>query len=255
MSAANADRPSASESGGDGVRGRSPRAGMSPASNALESGDRASFLARLAGGLVESPPVNLAHPLPGPLVDGIPTVVSSRLDPDDLVESFCRNAAELACTVHRIQPSQLGDTLADIVQRHGITSAVVSIQPDIDPAVSVLHELGVTIEPMSKVTSAAASMGLTSADAAIATTGSVIQHSHTVGGRTVSLLPPVFCCIVPADRIAPTLSEVMAMWTPATMPSNTVIITGPSRSGDIESVIVRGVHGPVAVELLVVEVT
>ncbi len=228
---------------------------MTVTRNSLESGDRASFLARLAGGLVESPPLNLAHPLPGPLDDGIPTVVSSRLDPSDLVGSFCRNATELACTVHRVNSSQLGDTLAEIVRRHGITSAVVSIQPDIDPAVSVLRELGVTVEHMSKATSAVTSMGVTSADAAIATTGSVVQHSHTVGGRTASLLPPVFCCIVPAACIAPTLADVMAIWTPVSMPSNTVIITGPSRSGDIESVIVRGVHGPVAVELIVIEVT
>lgn len=223
------------------------------ANNPLESGDRASFLARLAGGLVESPPLNLAHPLPGPLVDGIPTVVSSRLDPNDLVGSFCRNATELACTVHRTTSSRLGDTLAEIVQRHKVTSAVVSIQPDIDAALSVLHELGVTIEPMSKFASATASMGVTSADAAIAATGSVIQHSHTVGGRTASLLPPVFCCIVPVGCIAPNLAEAMAAWAPEAMPSNTVIITGPSRSGDIESVIVRGVHGPVAVELVVIE--
>ncbi len=226
---------------------------MNARSKPLESGDRASFLARLAGGLVEAPPLNLAHPLPGPLVDGIPTVVSSRLDPDDLVGSFCRNATELACTVHRINSSQLRATLTEIVQRHGIASCVVSIQPDLGPAVSTLRELGVTVEPMSKAASAAASMGLTSADAAIATTGSVIQHSNTVGGRTASLLPPVFCCIVPVDRIAATLAEVMTMWTPAAMPSNTVIITGPSRSGDIENVIVRGVHGPVAVELVVIE--
>jgi L-lactate utilization protein LutC len=219
----------------------------------LESGDRASFIARLAGGLVESPPINLAHPLPGPLVDGIPTVVSAKLDPDDLIGSFCRNATELACTVHRITGGQIDTTLAEIVRRHRITSAVVSTQTEAETAIDALRHMGIPTESIAKSSSASATMGLTVADAAIATTGSVVQRSDTVGGRTASLLPPVFCCIVPAERIVATLAEVLAALDPGAMPSNVMLVTGPSRSGDIESVIVRGVHGPVAVELVVVE--
>lgn len=229
------------------------RASALPGSGPLQSGDRASFLARLAGGLVESPPLNLAHPLPGPLVDGIPKVISSRLDPDDLIGSFCRNATEVACTVHRIVADQLDHILAQIVQRHGVTSAVVSGQPEAVASAEMLTRLGVGVESISTSTSSAATMGLTVADAAIATTGSIVQRSNTVGGRSASLLPPVFCCIVPAERIIATLAEALIDVDPSQMPSNIVVITGPSRSGDIESVIVRGVHGPVAVELVVID--
>ena len=220
----------------------------------LESGDRLSFLARLGGGLVEPAPVNHAHPLPGPLPGGVPPVVSTQLDGADPVGSFCRSAEALGCTIQRVgDQAGVPGALEAVVRRHECRTAVVSEQPEALAAAAALRHLGLATQAASKEACAAADLGLAFADAAIATTGSVIQRSDTIGGRTVSLLPPVFCCVVPVGRIVPTLAEALASLTADSMPSNVVIVTGPSRSGDIENIIVRGVHGPVAVELIVVE--
>jgi L-lactate dehydrogenase complex protein LldG len=98
--------------------------------------------------------------------------------------------------------------------------------------------------------SAEAGLGVTSAVAAIATTGTVVQDSHAAGGRSVSLLPPVHLCVLPASRIVATSAEVLRpLGDGRTLPSNLVLVTGPSRSGDIEQIMTLGVHGPLAVEI------
>ena len=61
----------------------------------------------------------------------------------------------------------------------------------------------------------------------------------------ISLLPPVHIAIVPADRILTGLDELYTLIPrPADRTSSMVFITGPSRTADIEQILVRGVHGP-----------
>ena len=85
-----------------------------------------------------------------------------------------------------------------------------------------------------------AEVGVTTADVAIAETGSVLLATGPARGRLISLCPVVHVVIVPRERIVATLSEAFARLSDRT----TVMITGPSRTADIEGVLVRGVHGP-----------
>jgi L-lactate utilization protein LutC len=57
------------------------------------------------------------------------------------------------------------------------------------------------------------------------------------------LLPPVHVCALPAAKLLPGLAELFAELGP-TLPSSLAIITGPSRSADIEQQLTIGVHGP-----------
>ena len=221
---------------------------MSP----LESGDRAAFLGRLRRRLASGVPVNPAHPLPAPLAAGVPFVVSSMLDEDDLVGSFIANATAVKVTVHDVADDCVPDSLvADIVARHGVGRAVLSREPQAQEVGRQLVALGVTTSQVDTVASAAADLGVTSAVAAIATTGTVVQHSGAAGGRTASLLPAVHLCVLPASRFVGTSAEVLRSLGTAELPSNLALITGPSRSADIEQIIALGVHGPVAVEVVV----
>ena len=217
-----------------------------------ETGDRTAFLARLRERLADGVPENAAHPLP-PALDGVPLVRSNRLDPSDVVGSFIRNAEATRAVVHdrTVDDGHVpDDVLAEFVERHAVRRAVVSREPEAVHVGRRLEALGVEVAPVSIAASSRADIGITSAVAAIATTGTLVQDSHEVGGRSVSLLPPVHLCVLPADRIVPTSAEVLRrLGDGRALPSNLVLITGPSRSGDIEQIMALGVHGPLVVEV------
>jgi len=95
--------------------------------------------------------------------------------------------------------------------------------------------------------------GITSADYALADTGSLVLLSTPQEARMISLLPPVHIAVVPAERILTGLDELFSLLpNPAEATSSMVIVTGPSRTADIEQFLVRGVHGPGTVHVVVV---
>ena len=66
-----------------------------------------------------------------------------------------------------------------------------------------------------------------------------------VEARLVSLLPPVHIAVVESPRLLSGLDEfLLEVPRPADHGASTVFITGPSRTADIEQILVRGVHGP-----------
>ncbi len=100
---------------------------------------------------------------------------------------------------------------------------------------------------------ATADVGITSADYALADTGSLVSLSCPDEARLVSLLPPVHVAVVPKDRLLTGLDELFAILPdPAAVAASMVIITGPSRTADIEQILVRGVHGPGQVHVVLV---
>jgi L-lactate dehydrogenase complex protein LldG len=95
---------------------------------------------------------------------------------------------------------------------------------------------------------AGADIGLGIIDYAVAHTGSIVTLSGLDQGRSVSLLPTAFIAVVPADNIKTKLGDVMKeigeLHRQSGLPSGVHIITGPSRSADIENDLTIGVHGP-----------
>ena len=91
---------------------------------------------------------------------------------------------------------------------------------------------------------ARADVGLSTADWAIAETGSLVLSSGPGRGRSVTLLPPTYVAVVPAARVLRDVPEAIAKYAGGVLPSNVCFHTGPSRSGDIEMSLVTGMHGP-----------
>ena len=92
-----------------------------------------------------------------------------------------------------------------------------------------------------------AEVGVTMADLAVAETGSLLLATGPGRPRMVSLSPKIHVVLVPRERIVGTLAEAFARLSDRT----SVLITGPSRTADIEGVLVRGVHGPGEIHVVV----
>lgn len=100
----------------------------------------------------------------------------------------------------------------------------------------------------------AADIGITTVQSAIANTGSLVLATEMRRPRIVSLLPTVHVALVKESQIVSRMGEAFT-WTAGDgrkIPSSVHVITGPSRSSDIENDLSIGVHGPVAVRAIVV---
>lgn len=101
-----------------------------------------------------------------------------------------------------------------------------------------------------------ADLGVSSCDCLIAQTGSIVVSTRSTGGRAISVLPPVHLAIARRDQLVPDLAAAMA-WLRARYqqrwPSALSLITGPSRTADIEKILVMGAHGPKRLALYLVE--
>jgi L-lactate utilization protein LutC len=102
----------------------------------------------------------------------------------------------------------------------------------------------------------ACQVGVTSAQWAIAETGTLVLDSDAERHRLASLVPPVHIALVPADRVRPTIGSVLrelAGRGPDRLARCVTFITGPSRTSDIELTLAIGVHGPGELHVLVIE--
>ena len=105
--------------------------------------------------------------------------------------------------------------------------------PD-DPEGRVPHQMGY----MDAV------VGVSAAVAAFAESGSVVVTSGRGRSRLASVIPAVHVVLVPTDKIFRSLSHWAAQAESPGRLANLMVISGPSRTGDIELTLTRGVHGP-----------
>lgn len=97
--------------------------------------------------------------------------------------------------------------------------------------------------------------GLTTCEAIVAQTGSILVSSSENGGRALSILPHVHVVLARADQVVGDLTDAFALTRErhgGRMPSMLSFITGPSRTGDIERILVLGAHGPKELVLILV---
>lgn len=103
-----------------------------------------------------------------------------------------------------------------------------------------------------------ARIGVTQADYAIAETGTLVLISGAEQHRLLSLVPPIHVCLLDSGQIVPALGSLLARLqqrfaTGDITPQAITMITGPSRTADIEHTLTMGVHGPVALHVLISE--
>ncbi|WP_020206058.1 MULTISPECIES: LutC/YkgG family protein [Cupriavidus] len=98
-------------------------------------------------------------------------------------------------------------------------------------------------------------VGITGCFCAIAETGSLMLLSGPQTFASAALLPETHIAVVPVSRIVDGLEDAFALarGERGELPRATNVISGPSRTGDIEQTIVLGAHGPYRVHVILVE--
>jgi L-lactate dehydrogenase complex protein LldG len=99
-------------------------------------------------------------------------------------------------------------------------------------------------------------VGISVCDALIAQTGSVLLSTVSAGGRALTVLTPHHVVIATREQLFPDLAagyEYLGRMYGSKWPSFSTIITGPSRTGDIERILVLGAHGPKKLTILLIE--
>jgi L-lactate dehydrogenase complex protein LldG len=86
---------------------------------------------------------------------------------------------------------------------------------------------------------------VTGARAGLAESGSLVLWPDAAEPRLMSLAPPVHVAVLAADHLYENFADLLAQedWT-AGMPSNALLISGPSKTADIEQTLAFGIHGP-----------
>ena len=134
----------------------------------------------------------------------------------------------------------------DALAKHGVRLTVATAKED-------------SLREQLRNDMAQADIGITGVDYAIAETGTCVLVPRQGVSRLVSILPPIHVAVIEAHQVYETLDDLFALRRLAFMEgqgdmgSYLSLITGPSRTADIEQTLVTGVHGPMVVYMVILE--
>ena len=165
------------------------------------------------------------------------------------VDAFRQKCAELKAEFHLLDSAdECVRIVTELRQREGWTK-VGTHQGELTDLVRRELELPVCLTDNSYNVAdlESCSVGLTECDALVAQTGSVLLTSRSAGGRALSVLPPHHVVLARRQQLISDLPQAFALLNKKyadNYPSFISFITGPSRTGDIERILVLGAHGP-----------
>ncbi len=180
---------------------------------------------------------------------------------DDPVATFCREL-EAAGGKTFVVPDDGAARLKlfDLLATLGVKQVLLGSGPVVDRLnlAPALAADGLTVSRVAELTAETArevffgaDVGITGVVRLVAETGSLVVDSDA-GPRSESLLPPVHIAIAERSQIVPDLFDLFPEGG-VDMPSCRTLITGPSKTGDIELKLVTGVHGPGEVYVIVID--
>lgn len=201
-------------------------------------------------------------------VDPGPTMAApGRPNPDDLLDVFRDRLTGLEGLVH--EPGSAADA-ASLVESLIVAADVESFMSwdsrhlPVDGLLTHLRERG--LERIDDVVPTEASgrrrrqegyydyaVGITGAEAGLAESGSIVVASGQGRSRMASLIPSLHIALLSRDRMWASLAHwIQAHPEALGSEANWTVITGPSRTADIEQALTLGVHGPREVHVLLV---
>ena len=203
---------------------------------------------RAAG--VETP----TRPLPHPTSDEL------------LIDRFQRELEAVGGEVRRVQAAKLTAAVAETVQAMGAAQVLLAWPGGTSLPGSLSLEEGLRLRTAARVLAgnsahdacamleqAEQAVGVTAAVAALADTGTILVASGPDGAQDASLLPSAHIAILSAQDIYPSFSDWAEHGGRSLLAerSSVTLITGPSRTADIEMTLTIGVHGPSRLMVLI----
>lgn len=191
------------------------------------------------------PPTNVELPVRYKALDGVEAQASA------LAPIFVAAARSAGASVDEVDAAGVPAAVLRFARSHDVRTAVATAEPGTRTARSALFDAGIRVADHDPIVAAGTDLGVTGAVAGVAATGSVVLAADRSGGRGASVLPRTHVCILDTEQLVPTTAEVWERWRSG-LPSNLTMVTGPSRTGDIEQILTIGVHGPVALHIVLV---
>ncbi|HXY71602.1 MAG TPA: LUD domain-containing protein [Actinomycetota bacterium] len=207
--------------------------------------DADAFLARVRSGL--------AGVAPAPLPDVHPQTPAS--GDGRLFDRFAEELEKAGGTARWVSRQDLSAEVYEAAVEASASTAVVSddvaeFRERIDRG---LADAGCAAAPVSREAAASADLGVTGGVVGVCSTGSVLLRATPASPRIASLLPPAHVAILHEAALVPGFEELFDVLGEQLREANAaVLVTGPSRTTDIELQLVRGVHGPKSMTALVV---
>ena len=206
--------------------------------------DRDAFLARLASAR------------PGPLLPDVAVLpaVHTELRPgEDAYERFERELTAVQGTCERCAAADAAGPAVVAALRGAHRVALAADLGDLlEPIADALHEAGVDAVAYDRIASDRAALGaleatVTGCALAVAATGSIVTAA--TAGRAAAVIAPLHICIVRSERLVGGLAEALRGLPYASL---TAFQSGPSRTADIEKVLILGMHGPASTHVIVI---
>ena len=196
---------------------------------------------------------------------------------DELMASLERTAAEAAWRVFRAKsPKDAANYIREVARDLEVRTMLRTTHATLDilDIEDAMRGTGIALEVMAVDQEApddtkeaergelrgkaiVADIGITGVDYAIAETGSCVLLPRKGVSRVISLLPPVHIAVVRSRQVLPSLDELFTLrrqeFLTGDIGSYLNIISGPSRSADIEYQLVTGVHGPGEVHMILLD--
>ncbi|WP_201979833.1 LutC/YkgG family protein [Hymenobacter rubidus] len=212
----------------------------------MSTTSRDAVLARIRQGLA-------AGPAPLPPRPNFTAPVHPPLNNPDIVVAFAESFQRVGGEFYYCESlAHLAAQLNGFRQRQQVSAPYVW-EPEMQ---ALLYKAGVAFRADESEFIEKADLGLTSCEALVARTGSVLVSAATASGRRLSIYPDQHLVLARPSQVVAEIGEalgVVQVRYGTRLPSMVSLTSGPSRTADIEKTLVLGAHGPRRIALFLLE--
>lgn len=235
------------------------------------SGSRAEILGKIRRALVK--PRAAHHHGHSPATSDLGKLFASVGSRDGLVEKFqkefelvsgefhfCESGTAVLPLLDQLIQSSASKNVAisqhEICKRLAVAETLQARLPDVNLLTEDIESENPFDRTRLRNSMAQVQLSITGAEYLIADTGTIVTVAGARASRQISLLPSIHLVLATSEQIFPNMADLfleIERTHGTKLPGSALTcITGPSRTADIEKVLIKGVHGPMRLILLMV---